>query len=157
MKDANFPYSQRSISMVCAIMAAFDQTVASSHRIYKVGSAMWMDKLSAGVLRVQTTIGPRYIGPSFRDRIFLLWIFRHFDNLPQQVLAGWQRRFIDRLCVEHHFITMPQQNLTDAPVIGTIERRPVVGSETLPSNRPSGAVADSANSTPISADARQRS
>jgi|GEM_PF-367087 hypothetical protein len=157
MKRANFLLFAASISMVCAIMTAFDRSVASSNRIYKVGSAMWIDKLSAGVLRVQTTIGPRYIGPSFRDRIFLLWIFRHFDNLPQQVLTGWQGRFIDRLCVEHHFITMPQQNLTEAPVIGTIERRPVGGSETLPSNRPAGAVTDSASSTPIAADARQRS
>ena len=113
---------------------------------------MWMEKIAAGVLRVQTPIGPRYIGPSFRDRIFLLWIFRHFENLPQQVLAGWQRRFIDRLCVEHHFIAMPHQNLTEAPVIGTIERRPIGGAEP-------GTVRPEAIENPgssIVADARQR-
>jgi hypothetical protein len=114
---------------------------------------MWMEKLASGVLRVQTPIGPRYIGPSFRDRIFLLWIFRHFDNLPQQVLAGWQRRFIERLCVEHHFIAIPHKNLTEAPVIGTLERRPIGGSEPGAAN--AGAM-ENAGSSSIVADARQR-
>ena len=118
---------------------------------------MWKDKLAAGVLRVQTSIGPRYIGPSFRDRIFLLWIFRHFDNLPQQVLTGWQRKFIDRLCVDHHFIAMPQKNLTEAPVIGTIERRPVTGADMAGgAKRPSVGIVDNPNSSPIAADAGQR-
>jgi hypothetical protein len=118
---------------------------------------MWTDKLAVGVLRVQTPIGPRYIGPSFRERIVLLWIFRHFDNLPQQVLPGWQHRFVERLCIDHHFIAMPHQNLTEAPVIGTIERRPVVGSEPLPSKRHAVTVTENQPTSPIVADARQRS
>lgn len=117
---------------------------------------MWTDKLAAGVLRVQTTIGPRYIGPSLRDRLVLLWIFRHFDSLPQQVLTVRQQRFIDRLCVDHHFISMPEQNLTEAPVIGTIERRPVVGAETAAADRTPATVAETPKSSPIAADAGQR-
>ncbi len=44
---------------------------------------MWIDKLSAGVLRVLTPVGPRYIKPQFSQRIYLLWIFRHFEMLPR--------------------------------------------------------------------------
>ena len=39
---------------------------------------MWVEKLLAGVLRVVTPLGARYIKPSFARRIYLLWIFRHF-------------------------------------------------------------------------------
>ena len=48
---------------------------------------MWFEKLFAGVLRVLTPLGPRYIRPSFAQRIYLLWIFRHFKVLPLQVLT----------------------------------------------------------------------
>lgn len=110
---------------------------------------MWMNKLAAGVLRVQTTIGPRYIGPSFRDRLFLMWIFRHFDTLPQQVLNGWQQRFVERLCVDHRFIAMPHRNLAEAPVIGTVERRPIGGVEAVPAKRPPVSVTESASAAVV--------
>jgi hypothetical protein len=61
---------------------------------------MWMEKLFAGVLRVLTPLGARYIQPSFAQRIYLLWIFRHFRVLPLQVLTPRQRRVIDAMCVE---------------------------------------------------------
>ena len=48
---------------------------------------MWMEKLLAGVLRVLTPLGPRYIKLSLAQRIYLLWIFRHFQVLPLQVLT----------------------------------------------------------------------
>jgi hypothetical protein len=106
---------------------------------------MWMDKLAAGVLRVQTQIGPRYVGLTFRERFFLLWIFRHFDNLQYQALPGWQQHFIERLCVEHQFIAMPHQNANESPLIGTIERRPL-GPEPLPGKRSAESVGDAASS-----------
>lgn len=116
---------------------------------------MWIEKLCDGVLRVLTPIGPRYIQPSLRRRVFLMWIFRHFHTLPQPVLSSWQRRLIDRLCAEHHFISLPD-TMEDAPLIGTLDRRPAVSAETLPPRRPSTAVADAAMA-PLVADVRQRS
>jgi hypothetical protein len=61
---------------------------------------MWIEKLFAGVLRVLTPLGARYIQPSLAQRIYLLWIFRHFTVLPLQVLTPRQRRVIDAMCVD---------------------------------------------------------
>ena len=83
-----------------------------------------MGKLAGGVLCVVTPLGPRYITPSFPQRILLLWIFRHFHTLPQQVLNGWQQSLIDTLCVEHPFVSLPPGRVfEEAPIIGTVERR----------------------------------
>ena len=67
---------------------------------------MWIEKLFAGVLRVLTPLGSRYIRPSLAQRIYLLWVFRHFHVLPLQVLTPRQRRLIDALCVEPHFVSL---------------------------------------------------
>ncbi len=69
---------------------------------------MWFEKLFTGVLRVLTPLGPRYIKPSFAQRIYLLWVFRHFQILPLQVLTGGQRRVIDALCVEPRFVSLTE-------------------------------------------------
>jgi hypothetical protein len=102
---------------------------------------MWIEKLTDGVLRVLTPLGPRYIKPSFFQRVYLLWIFRHFDSLPPQVLSVRTQRLLDALCNEYRFVSFPQPNgLVDAPVIGTLEKRPAVAEETLAAG-PSTAVA----------------
>ncbi|MBZ5704991.1 MAG: hypothetical protein LAN63_06530 [Acidobacteriia bacterium] len=112
-------------------------------RKLQVGSAMWIEKLSCGVLRVLTPLGPRYIEPTFRQRIYLLWIFRNFQTLPPQVLRPWQQRLIDGLCAEQRFTALPQLNgLEDAPIIGTLERRPPIEVEALPARRASAVVTD---------------
>jgi hypothetical protein len=117
---------------------------------------MWMDKLCVGVVRVLTPIGPRYIQPtSFRQRLYLMWTFRHFHTLPQQVLRSWQRRLIERLCAEHRFISLPD-TMDDAPLIGTVDRRPPVSAESMPPRRPNTRVADAAMA-PLVADAQPRS
>lgn len=90
---------------------------------------MWIEKLVAGVLRVLTPLGPRYIKLSLTQRIYLLWVFRHFHVLPLQVLTRRQRRWIDRLCVEPRFVSLTEADGGEAPVLGTLERRPPV--ETL--------------------------
>src|SRR5215469_6286703 len=91
---------------------------------------MW-ERFSAGVLRVLTPLGPRYIRPSPIQRLYLLWIFRHFPRLPQQVLSPRQQELIDRLCSEQ-WSTSPI-DYKDAPIIGTIERQPAFwSSETVP-------------------------
>ena len=88
---------------------------------------MLIGKLSGGVLRVLTPLGPRFIRPTFWQRVYLLWTFRHFDLLPLQVLNARQRRLIDELCGEQEFVTSAQDTrIADAPLLGTVERRPPV-------------------------------
>src|SRR5258708_2945947 len=112
---------------------------------------MWIEKLADGVVQVQTPIGPRFVIPSFLQRVYLLWMFRNFPILPHAVLSGRQQRMIDRMCSEQRFASMIYADgMDEAPVIGTIERRPVIGSE-LPPRRP----AASAASTPLAAEVRQ--
>ena len=119
----------------------------------QVGSVMWIEKLADGIVRVQTPIGPRYIMPSFLERVYLLWIFRNFPVLPHAVLSGRQRRLIDRLCSEQRFVSMAYADgMDEVPVIGTIERRPVMGAQRLTPRR----IAAIAEDSSLAAEARQR-
>ena len=96
-----------------------------------------IEKLAAGVVQVQTAIGPRYLMPSFLQRVYFLWVFRNFPILPHAVLSARQQRMIDRMCSEQVFASLPYvDGLDEAPVIGTIERRPVMGAAPLPPRRP---------------------
>jgi hypothetical protein len=97
---------------------------------------MWIEKLSDGVLRVLTPVGPRYIRPQLSQRVYLLWIFRHFAMLPLQVLNQRQQKLIDALCAEHRFVSVPRTvELEDCPVLGTVEWRPRTEGAVLPSSR----------------------
>ena len=61
---------------------------------------------------------------------------------------------IDRLCSEQRFVSMAYADgMEDAPVIGTVERRPAKGPESLPPRRP----VVSESSTGMAAEVRQRS
>jgi hypothetical protein len=94
--------------------------------------SMLIEKLADGVVRVQTPIGPRYVMPSFRQRLYLVWMFRNFHILPHAVLNRRQQRLIDRLCAEQRFASMAYADgMDEVPVIGTIERRPAIGAEDL--------------------------
>jgi len=112
---------------------------------------MFIEKLAAGVVRVQTPLGPRYVMPSFLQRLYLVWMFRHFPILPHAVLTGWQQRLIDRMCADQSFAGFAYANgLDDLPVIGTIEHRPAMGAEELPERRPAQ------GESSLAAEARQR-
>jgi hypothetical protein len=105
---------------------------------------MW-EKLAGGVLRVVTPLGPRYINPSFLQRVYLVWIFRHFATLPHQVLRSRQQKMIDRLCTSHAFVSLrPHNGLEQAPIVGTVERRPLVLVDKPRARRPLVAFAESA-------------
>jgi hypothetical protein len=105
---------------------------------------MW-EKLADGVLRVVTPLGPRYINPSFLQRVYLVWMFRHFATLPHQVLRSRQQKMIDRLCTSHPFVSRrPHDGLEQAPIVGTVERRPLVLVDKPPARRPVVAFAESA-------------
>ena len=95
---------------------------------------MWFEKLFSGLLRLLTPLGARYIQPSFAQRIYLLWIFRHFRVLPLQVLTPRQRRVIDALCVEPRFVPLTEKDGWEAPIIGTLERRPPIAPTSVRGN-----------------------
>jgi hypothetical protein len=113
---------------------------------------MWLEKLADGVLRVTTPLGPRYIELSFRQRVYLIWLFRNFKVLPMQVLGRRQQRVIESLCAAQRFVSLPAHGWEEGMIIGTVERRPRVEVETLPEKKPSGAISDS---VPFVADAKQ--
>ena len=98
---------------------------------------MWFEKLVRGVLELDTPLGPRYLQPNFLQRALLMWTFRNFFSLPQQVLRSSERRLIDRLWSEDRFISLSAVGAPDRPIIGRIERRvPVAVVEVLPHRKP---------------------
>ncbi|HET7891125.1 MAG TPA: hypothetical protein VFL34_06345 [Candidatus Sulfotelmatobacter sp.] len=114
---------------------------------------MLIEKLAAGVVQVQTPIGPRYVMPSFLQRVYLVWMFRNFPILPHAVLNRRQQRMIDRMCSEQRFASMAYADgMDEAPVIGTVERRPPVGADQWSPSR--GATNETTN---LAAEVRQRS
>jgi hypothetical protein len=116
---------------------------------------MWLNKLSLGVLRVLTPLGPRYVNPSFLQRLYLLWIFRNFHTLPIKVLRPHQQRKIDRMCLKHGFVSLLELNgLEETPVLGTLEQRPPMENG-LPTRRPTQSVSSAVGT--FAADVRQRS
>jgi hypothetical protein len=84
---------------------------------------MWINRLLYGVLRVLTPLGPRYLGPSFLERLYLLWTFRNFTSLPRVVLNHRQQRLVDRLYSQQKFVSLAFENgMFDQLMIGTVER-----------------------------------
>lgn len=114
--------------------------------------AMWLEKLSQGVLCVLTPTGPRYVRPALAERLYLLWIFRNFSTLPFKVLTRRQQGWINRLCAKYGFLSL---GYSDATLIGTLEQRPPLDLGNLPPHRPSQGVSDAI--TRFVADVRQRS
>ena len=88
VRRGDFCLFEFAMALRNAIMCGLGAIAIRTRLVLGVDPVMWMDKLAAGVLRVQTQIGPRYVGLTFRERVFLLWIFRHFDNLQHQALPG---------------------------------------------------------------------
>jgi hypothetical protein len=111
---------------------------------------MWLEKLSSGVLRVLTPLGPRYLNPSFMQRLYLLWVFRHFETLPAKVLSSRQSRMIEMMCANNQFVSLDLA-VDYAPLLGTLEQRPPV--PTRVPRRPLSSVRDSVG--PLTADAQQ--
>jgi hypothetical protein len=105
---------------------------------------MW-EKLADGVLRVVTPLGPRYIKPSFLQRVYLVWMFRYFASLPHQVLRPRQQKMIDLLCTSHAFVSQrPHNGREQAPIVGTVVQRPLVLVDKPPARGPVVAFAESA-------------
>jgi hypothetical protein len=101
---------------------------------------MLMEKLSIGVLRVMTPAGPRYIKPTLSRRVYLLWMFRHFDALPLKVLSRRQQRLVDDLCSQRRFVPAPNPHGDDTPILGTVDWQPQMEEQEATSRRPNTAV-----------------
>jgi len=86
---------------------------------------MWLEKLYSGVLRVLTPLGPRYLRPTFAQRLYLLWVFRNFPTLPVKVLTSRQRRLVESMCADDKFVSFGV-GADDAPLLGTLEQRPPI-------------------------------
>ena len=97
---------------------------------------MWIEKLADGVIELDTPIGSRYVQPNLVERAYLIWTFRNFFSLPQQVLRPWERRLIDRLWSENRFVSIAAAGAADRPVIGRIERRAPAKAEVVPIRKP---------------------
>jgi hypothetical protein len=111
---------------------------------------MWLEKLFSGVLRVLTPLGPRYLKPTFTQRLYLLWVFRNFPSLPVKVLTGRQRRLIESMCADDKFVSFGA-GVDDAPLLGTLEQRPPIP-DGLPARRASGSVSNPVGPLPARAE-----
>ena len=97
---------------------------------------MWIEKLAHGILELDTPIGPRYLQPNFLERALLVWTFRNFASLPQEVLRASERRLIDRLWNENRFVSLSVAGSNDMPIIGRVERRALATIEAMPKRKP---------------------
>ena len=61
---------------------------------------MSIGRLYRGVVRVVTEEGPYYLRPQMRQRLRLLWMFRHFSELPAVVLKPGELRDHQPACPE---------------------------------------------------------
>jgi hypothetical protein len=80
---------------------------------------MWMARIFHGVLQVSTDAGARYLKPRMWQRLALLWTFRNFRILPQQVLTHRQRRLVQAVCLHRSFAN--PESIDQLAVIGTVE------------------------------------
>jgi hypothetical protein len=84
---------------------------------------MLIEKICRGVLAVETECGLRYVQPSALERIRLLWTFRNFRLLPEEVLNRQERALIDALCRQGKFLRNGNGHGDLSELcIGTIER-----------------------------------
>ena len=67
---------------------------------------MWIEKLADGVVQVQTPIGPRYVMPSFLQRVIFALDVSQFYDSSSRSSHGRQQRMIDRMCSEQRFASM---------------------------------------------------
>ena len=116
-------------------MARFQSRCEFKH-LFPGRPLMWIEKLAHGILELDTPIGPRYLQPNFVQRAVLMWTFRNFFSLPQQVLRSSERRLVDRLLHENRFVSVSAIDAPDRLVIGRIERRALATIEVMPPRKP---------------------
>src|SRR5438874_3394816 len=86
---------------------------------------MWIDKIRHGVLQVSSDTGTRYVSPRLFDRIRLVWTFRNFTVLPEEVLSPQVQHVVDELCQHTKRESRTTMYLSDHQnqiVIGVVEK-----------------------------------
>jgi len=82
---------------------------------------MLMEKIRHGLLQVSTDHGPRFVEPTLLQRVRLLWMFRNFKLLPQEVLSEPQQALVRQLCERK---LERRNDVNPDAVIGTVEQQP---------------------------------
>lgn len=82
---------------------------------------MLMEKIRHGILQVSTGHGPRFVEPSLLQRIQLIWMFRNFKLLPQEVLNEHEQALVRQLCEKK---LQRKSDVNPDVVIGTVEQQP---------------------------------
>ncbi|MGZ4815100.1 MAG: hypothetical protein ACXVZV_06820 [Terriglobales bacterium] len=102
---------------------------------------MYLKKLSGGVLHIQTANGLRCIELTGRERLTLMWLFRNFKLLPEAVLSGSTRTFLQKLLGSDRSQLRCAHNHADDDdfVIGTVECVPVKKTAASSAKRPAAA------------------
>jgi Gram-negative bacterial TonB protein C-terminal len=78
------------------------------------------DENRARLLELRTESGTLYICPSKWQRLRLLWTFRHFHVLPQQVLSRRDQHLIEKL--SRSAVITPAQPVPRSAVLGVVEK-----------------------------------
>lgn len=78
------------------------------------------DENRAQLLELRTESGTLYVCPSKWQRLRLLWTFRHFHVLPQQVLSRRDQHLIDKL--SRSAVITPAQPVPRSAVLGVVEK-----------------------------------
>src|ERR1700749_831018 len=97
---------------------------------------MWIEKLAHGILEVDTAIGPRYLRPNFLERALLLWTFRNFPSLPEEVLRARELRVLDRMWSQNRFVSLSIADANEMAIIGRVERKVLATVETMQKRKP---------------------
>jgi len=82
---------------------------------------MWIEKIRRGVLQVETDGGLRFVKPSLGQRIQLLWTFRNFSVLPEDVLKPHERELVGELCLRSSPVRRGDDTAMAGPIIGILE------------------------------------
>jgi Gram-negative bacterial TonB protein C-terminal len=78
------------------------------------------DEDRARLLELRTESGTLYVCPSKWQRLRLLWTFRHFHVLPQQVLSRRVQRLIEKL--SRSAVITPGQPVARSAILGVVEK-----------------------------------
>lgn len=86
---------------------------------------MLIEKIRRGVLQVTTEAGTHYVEPSLLEKLLLLWTFRNFRVLPEEVLTQHERQLVGQLCERSRTqMAAPGDFAEPSCVIGTVDRVP---------------------------------
>ena len=76
-------------------------------------------KIRTGLLELRTPSGLLYASPTFSQRVYLVWTFRHFRSLSRRVLNRRQQELIDKL--SQTAVVLEHGKVVRASIIGAVD------------------------------------